>query len=161
MAGAPSSSSVNNSSSSLLSSLAPKILLAKPNLTTSTDPSLSSSSLRSRLPATISLNLLSGMLPPFVTQSEEIRAMSKHCSVGIELRVSSERLILLDTQPIFSPSVLAELMRPDGSSTITLTNGETLSADLAHEMMGIQFLCDAARNHSSLVFFWHPFVMFC
>ncbi|KAI3949416.1 hypothetical protein MKW92_032556 [Papaver armeniacum] len=186
MAGAPPSSSVNNSSSSLSSSLAPKILLAKPNLTTSTDPSLSSSSLRSRLPSTGSLNLLSdswdlhadrvlpfltentdftvigvigppgvgkstilneiygsdgsssGMLPPFMTQSEEIRAMAKHCSVGIELRVSSERLILLDTQPIFSPSVLAELMRPDGSSTIALTNGETLSADLAHEMMGIQ-----------------------
>lgn len=186
MAGAPASSSVNNSSSSLSSSLAPKILLAKPNLTTSTDPSLSSSSLRSRLPSTGSLNLLSdswdlhadrvlpfltentdftvigvigppgvgkstilneiygsdgsssGMLPPFMTQSEEIRAMAKHCSVGIELRVSSERLILLDTQPIFSPSVLAELMRPDGSSTIALTNGETLSADLAHEMMGIQ-----------------------
>ncbi|XP_011626940.1 protein SMG9 isoform X1 [Amborella trichopoda] len=79
-----------------------------------------------------------GMLPPFPIQSEETRAMAKHCSVGIELRISAERLILLDTQPVFSPSVLAEIMRPDGSSAISILNGEPLSAELAHEMMGIQ-----------------------
>lgn len=39
-----------------------------------------------------------GMLPPFAIQSEEIRAMAKHCTVGIEPRVSSERIILLDSQ---------------------------------------------------------------
>ncbi|RZC74001.1 hypothetical protein C5167_049478 [Papaver somniferum] len=78
MAGAPASSSVNNSSSSLSSSLAPKILLAKPNLTTSTDPSLSSSSLRSRLPSTGSLNLLSDSwdlhadrVLPFLTENTD------------------------------------------------------------------------------------------
>lgn len=38
------------------------------------------------------------MLPPFAIQSEEIRAMAKHCTVGIEPRVSSERIILLDSQ---------------------------------------------------------------
>ncbi|XP_020266940.1 protein smg-9-like [Asparagus officinalis] len=37
-----------------------------------------------------------GMLPPFATQSEETIAMAKHCTAGVELRVSSERLILLD-----------------------------------------------------------------
>lgn len=79
-----------------------------------------------------------GMLPPFTTQSEETRAMARHCTTGIELRISTERLILLDTQPIFSPSVLAEMMRPDGSSSISVLNGENLSADLAHELMGIQ-----------------------
>ncbi|KAG9454406.1 hypothetical protein H6P81_007310 [Aristolochia fimbriata] len=79
-----------------------------------------------------------GMLPPFATQSEETRAMARHCTMGIELRISTERLILLDTQPIFSPSVLAEMMRPDGSSAISVLNGESLSADLAHELMGIQ-----------------------
>ncbi|XP_068635742.1 uncharacterized protein [Aristolochia californica] len=79
-----------------------------------------------------------GMLPPFVTQLEETRAMARHCTMGIELRISTERLILLDTQPIFSPSVLAEMMRPDGSSAISVLNGESLSADLAHELMGIQ-----------------------
>nr|GMD20465.1 protein SMG9-like [Ipomoea batatas] len=39
-----------------------------------------------------------GMLPPFAIQSEEIRAMAKHCTVGVEPRVSSERIILLDSQ---------------------------------------------------------------
>ncbi|MQM14840.1 hypothetical protein Taro_047774 [Colocasia esculenta] len=79
-----------------------------------------------------------GMLPPFAIQSDEARAMARHCTIGIETRVSSERLILLDTQPIFSPSVLVEMMKPDGSSSIPVLNGESLSADVAHELMGIQ-----------------------
>ncbi|XP_020581559.1 protein SMG9-like [Phalaenopsis equestris] len=79
-----------------------------------------------------------GMLPPFTTQSDEVRAMAKHCTSGIELRVTSERYILLDAQPIFSPSVLVDMMRPDGTSAISVLNGESLSADLAHELMGIQ-----------------------
>jgi hypothetical protein len=41
-------------------------------------------------------------------------------------------------QPVYSPSVLIDMMRPDGSSTIPVLNGEPLSADLAHELMGIQ-----------------------
>lgn len=41
-------------------------------------------------------------------------------------------------QPVFSPSVLAEMIRPDGSSTISVITGESLSAELAHEMMSIQ-----------------------
>ncbi|XP_048226067.1 nonsense-mediated mRNA decay factor SMG9 isoform X2 [Ricinus communis] len=79
-----------------------------------------------------------GMLPPFTTQSEDNRAMARHSSVGIEPRVSADRLILLDTQPVFSSSILAEMMRPDGSSTISVLSGENLSAELAHELMGIQ-----------------------
>ncbi|XP_020230144.1 protein SMG9 [Cajanus cajan] len=79
-----------------------------------------------------------GMLPPFAIQSEETRAMARHCSTGIEPRISTERIILLDTQPVFSASVLTEMMKPDGSSTISVLSGETLSAELAHELMGIQ-----------------------
>ncbi|XP_019420314.1 PREDICTED: protein SMG9-like isoform X2 [Lupinus angustifolius] len=79
-----------------------------------------------------------GMLPPFSVLSEETRAMARHCSTGIEPRISSERIILLDTQPVFSASVLSEMMRPDGSSTISVINGESMSAELAHEIMGIQ-----------------------
>lgn len=79
-----------------------------------------------------------GMLPPFGVESEETRAMARHSTVGIEPRVSSERIILLDTQPVYSPSVLAEMIRPDGSSTISVISGESLSAELAHEMMSIQ-----------------------
>lgn len=43
-------------------------------------------------------------------------------------------------QPVFSPSVLAEIMRPDGSSTISVLSGESLSAELAHELMSIQVI---------------------
>ncbi|KAK0596377.1 hypothetical protein LWI29_015086 [Acer saccharum] len=79
-----------------------------------------------------------GMLPPFAILSEETRAMSRHSTCGIEPRISAERLILLDTQPVFSSSILSELMRPDGSSTISVLTGESLSAELAHHLMGIQ-----------------------
>ncbi|XP_066377913.1 uncharacterized protein [Miscanthus floridulus] len=79
-----------------------------------------------------------GMLPPFPTQTEETRLMGKHCTTGIDIRISNERVILLDAQPVYSPSVLIDMLRPDGSSTIPVLNGEPLSADLAHELMGIQ-----------------------
>lgn len=79
-----------------------------------------------------------GMLPPFALQTEESRANARHCTVGIEPRVTGERIILLDTQPIFSPSILAEITRPDGSSTIPIFTGENMSAELAHEIMGIR-----------------------
>ena len=45
---------------------------------------------------------------------------------------------IFGVQPVFSPSVLAEMMRPDGSSTIPVLSGESLSAELAHEIMSIQ-----------------------
>ncbi|XP_051143232.1 uncharacterized protein LOC127259723 [Andrographis paniculata] len=79
-----------------------------------------------------------GMLPPFGVQTEETRALARHCTLGIEPRISSERIILLDTQPVFSPSILAEMIRPDGSSTVPIISGESLSAELAHELMSIQ-----------------------
>ncbi|XP_010549827.1 PREDICTED: protein SMG9-like [Tarenaya hassleriana] len=79
-----------------------------------------------------------GMLQPFAIQSEEIRAMAKHCTIGIEPRISAERFILLDTQPVFSPSILAEMIKPDSSSSIPVLAGESLTAELAHEIMCIQ-----------------------
>lgn len=79
-----------------------------------------------------------GMLPPFPTQTDEIKLTGKHCTTGIDIRISNERVILLDTQPVYSPSVLIDMMRPDGSSTVPVLNGDPLSADLAHELMGIQ-----------------------
>ncbi|GAB2293889.1 hypothetical protein Dimus_028101 [Dionaea muscipula] len=79
-----------------------------------------------------------GMLPPFGIQSEETRANARHCTTGIEPRIATERIILLDAQPVFSASILAEMTRPDGSSTVPVLSGENLSAELAHELMGIQ-----------------------
>uniref|UniRef100_A0ACD5XWL1 Uncharacterized protein n=1 Tax=Avena sativa TaxID=4498 RepID=A0ACD5XWL1_AVESA len=79
-----------------------------------------------------------GMHPPFATQTEEIRAMAKHCTAGVDFRISHERVILLDTQPVYSPSILIDMMRPDGSSALPVLSGDPLPADLAHELMGIQ-----------------------
>ena len=51
-------------------------------------------------------------------------------------------LIFLNTsivlQPVYSPSILIDMMRPDGSSTLPVLSGDPLPADLAHELMGIQ-----------------------
>jgi protein SMG9 len=95
---------------------------------------------RARLPSfhDSECGLMTGVLPPFQVQSEDTRAMARHCSVGIELRMSVERFILLDTQPVFSPSVLADIMRPDGLSSISVVGGDPMSAELAHELMGLQ-----------------------
>ena len=49
-------------------------------------------------------------------------------------------MLFVVLQPVFSPSVLAEMMRPDGSSTISVLGGESLSSELAHELMGIQVI---------------------
>lgn len=81
-----------------------------------------------------------GMLPPFAVQSEDARALARHCTSGIEPRISPQRLLLLDTHPVFDSSVLAEIMRPDGSSAIPVLNGEPLSAELALELMAIQVI---------------------
>ncbi|KAG6554051.1 hypothetical protein Mapa_003966 [Marchantia paleacea] len=89
-----------------------------------------------------------GVLPPFPIQTEDIKAAAKHCSVGIELRMSAERFILLDCQPVFSASVLMDLMRSDGFSNISVLGGDALSAELAHELMGLQlgvFLCSVCH----------------
>ncbi|XP_078427928.1 uncharacterized protein LOC144700300 [Wolffia australiana] len=80
----------------------------------------------------------SGMLPHFPIQSDDTRLLARHCTIGIELRVSSERLILLDAQPVFSPSLMSEMTRPDGSSSKSVQNGEALSVDLLHELMCLQ-----------------------
>lgn len=45
-----------------------------------------------------SIKTITGMLPPFAIETEEGKAMARHCTVGIEPRVSAERLIVLDTQ---------------------------------------------------------------
>ncbi|KAH9316292.1 hypothetical protein KI387_024919, partial [Taxus chinensis] len=46
--------------------------------------------------------------------------------------------VALYLQPVLSASVLAEMMRPDGSSAVSVLSGESLSAELARELMGIQ-----------------------
>lgn len=50
--------------------------------------------------------LFAGMLPPFAVESAETKALARHCTTGIEPRVSSERIILLDTQVVCSVAAL-------------------------------------------------------
>lgn len=78
------------------------------------------------------------------------------CCLFIQLRC-----ILLDLQPIFSPSVLAEIMRPDGSSTISVLSGESVSAELAHELMSIQVTLETKTKEICEQFFYFLVFVFC
>ena len=51
--------------------------------------------------------------PSFVLQSTETILQAAHQTCGCDLYVTPERLLLLDTQPLLSPSVLLELQRRD------------------------------------------------
>nr|GEU60572.1 protein SMG9-like [Tanacetum cinerariifolium] len=56
--------------------------------------------------------------------------MAKHYTVDIEPKITSERIILLDTQHVYRPSisVLVDMIRLDGSSTMSvLGGGESLT----------------------------------
>ncbi|KAE9464668.1 hypothetical protein C3L33_03463, partial [Rhododendron williamsianum] len=66
-----------------------------------------------------------GMLPPFAIQSEETRAMAKHVLLALSLASLLSVLYFL-------------IHRPDGTSTISVLSGDSLSAELAHELMSIQ-----------------------
>lgn len=49
--------------------------------------------------------------PPFAVQGAEAVLAGAHTTSGVDLSVTAERLLLLDTQPLLSPSVLLEMMR--------------------------------------------------
>ena len=49
--------------------------------------------------------------PPFPPQSIEVVLGAAHQTVGVDVMLTPERLILLDTQPLLSPSVLLEMQR--------------------------------------------------
>ena len=49
--------------------------------------------------------------PPFAPQSAETLLNAGHQTMGVDVRVTPERLVLLDAQPLQSPSILQELLR--------------------------------------------------
>ena len=49
--------------------------------------------------------------PVFAPQSIDNLLNAAHQTSGIDLRITSERLLVLDTQPLLSPSVLQDMMR--------------------------------------------------
>ena len=52
---------------------------------------------------------------PFLPQSDESILHAVHQTSGIDLMVTGERILLLDTQPLLSASVLLELQRREAS----------------------------------------------
>ncbi|CAN6351827.1 unnamed protein product [Urochloa humidicola] len=68
--------------------------------------------------------------------------MGKYCTTGIDLRIFNERVILLDTQASQS-TVLIDMMRPDGSSTIFYKTWLI------------------SKWESSLMFSWHLLAIYC
>ena len=54
--------------------------------------------------------------PPFAPQTRETVLRGAHQTTGVEVLATSERLILLDTQPLLSPSALVELLGSRGGS---------------------------------------------
>ena len=54
--------------------------------------------------------------PPFAPQTRETVLRGAHQTSGVEVLATSERLILLDTQPLLSPSALVELLGSRGGS---------------------------------------------
>lgn len=66
------------------------------------------------------LSLLAGNNPSdnirqyiFPPQSKESKELSEHQTTGINMYVTGERTIFLDTQPIMSPSVLDKIIRQE------------------------------------------------
>ncbi|GKE50178.1 ribonucleases P/MRP protein subunit POP1 isoform X1, partial [Tanacetum coccineum] len=59
---------------------------------------------------------------------------------------------------VYSLSILADMIRPDGSSTISvLGGGESLPAELAHELMSIQLHHGGASNLNTIapvIYMW-------
>ena len=53
--------------------------------------------------------------PPFAQQPPDVVLQAAHQTSGIDLYVTGERLLLLDTQPLLSPSILLELQRRETS----------------------------------------------
>ena len=64
--------------------------------------------------------------PPFAPQPPEAAFSATHHTVGIDMFVSPERLLLLDTQALLSPSVLLELQRRETSLPADVQTHENL-----------------------------------
>ncbi|KAL8599177.1 hypothetical protein ACOMHN_007893 [Nucella lapillus] len=78
------------------------------------------------------LSLLAGNTPQdpyrnyaFHPQIKEIREDAFHQTVGVEMFVTPERIILLDTQPVFSASVMDVLIRQEKKYSQDYTSTET------------------------------------
>eukprot|EP00308_Calcidiscus_leptoporus_P016788 CAMPEP_0119355114 /NCGR_PEP_ID=MMETSP1334-20130426/3995_1 /TAXON_ID=127549 /ORGANISM="Calcidiscus leptoporus, Strain RCC1130" /LENGTH=384 /DNA_ID=CAMNT_0007368839 /DNA_START=14 /DNA_END=1168 /DNA_ORIENTATION=- len=72
----------------------------------------------------------SGLLhePTFAPQTTEVALRAAHQTEGIDVHVTAERLILLDTQPMLSASVLLESVRRESALPAEVQSHENLVA---------------------------------
>ena len=79
------------------------------------------------------MSLLTGKHTTFPVQSKEHLLFSQHCTTGVDISVTPERIILLDTQALFSPSALAELYKTEPPLP-----SECSSYEHMHELQSLQ-----------------------
>lgn len=66
-------------------------------------------------------------------QSKDNLVMCQHCTSGIDISITSERVILLDTQAVFSPSTLVDLYKNEPPLPAECTTYEHM-----HELQCLQ-----------------------
>ena len=63
--------------------------------------------------------------------------------------------VLVRVQPVGSQSVLADILRPDGSAAVQLAGTDSLPADLAQEIMSLQVLFHPHLAFDSTHYYYH------
>ncbi|XP_064471402.1 nonsense-mediated mRNA decay factor SMG9-like isoform X2 [Ornithodoros turicata] len=71
----------------------------------------------------------------FVPQSRELRELGQHCTSGIDIYVTAQRTILLDTQPVLSGSAMDHMIQFEKK---TPGGGDFHSLENAHMMQSLQ-----------------------
>lgn len=71
----------------------------------------------------------------FRPQSRELRELGQHCTTGVDIYVTPERMILLDTQPVISASVMDHMIQFEKK---TPGGGDFHSLENAHVMQSLQ-----------------------
>lgn len=76
-----------------------------------------------------------GIRQLFRPQSRELRELGQHCTTGVDIYVTPERTILLDTQPVMSASVMDHMIQFEKK---TPGGGDFHSLENAHVMQSLQ-----------------------
>jgi len=74
-------------------------------------------------------------LPPFLPQTDESQYFAKHQTVGVDICITPDRLILLDTQPILSSSILTQMIKNENKIPLT---SDIVSYEHLNELQSIQ-----------------------
>uniref|UniRef100_G3MKC0 Protein SMG9 n=1 Tax=Amblyomma maculatum TaxID=34609 RepID=G3MKC0_AMBMU len=71
----------------------------------------------------------------FRPQSRELRELGQHCTTGVDIYITPERMVLLDTQPVLSASVMDHMIQFEKK---TPGGGDFHSLENAHVMQSLQ-----------------------